>query len=531
MSSHPSRRSVLSAITFVPLPWLVPRPSVAGRELLRAVGVSPVPPPRVVDPGVEISPPHWPEMLTGDGTAAKAPHVPVASQVGSGRLSTRPAAVTGSYLVYPFPLTVLPPSLYPYRCVVPTPLADTGTHDRYGVRMVLLGGRLYDHPVAQAQYGIQMLESYRKTSVMAYLDRAVLQAQRLVNRRIVSGGWWYPYPFPYRIHAAYDIYQPPWFSMMAQGQALTLFVRLFELTGVELWKTAADQTYATFLVPAVARKPWGVHVVNGLLWLDEYPNPVAVRGDCTYNGHIFAAFGLYDYWRITQDAVCKTLVQAAFTTARDGGMLVRSRGWRSHYCVTHGLDSGSYHSTHMGQNLNLHAITGDLVFARLADLFAADYPPLSSGSVHFEPGNYTGYRFNSAGTVLGSRPLGIAHTSSAPDSDRGKVMRNTGIWYQVSAGTLAGYKVREWPQHCYQVGRYSVLGYRIQRAGTVVANPGKVYQVSDTAGVTGSRPTGLTVGDPVSIQVRATVNGVEHFQLATGIDAGWYVGSATVRLS
>ncbi len=528
MSEPVSRRSILAGLAALPLvPRRIgPTDNSATSRLRQTVQPAAT---SVVDPAGEISPELAIRSLARGRAVKPLARAKVASVPGSGRVS--PSVVQGAsdYLVYPFPLFTLEPGSLPYARLTPMPLVDTETHDSFGVRMTLRGAVLYDHPVAQAQYGIMLLESHRLTADQTFVDRAILQAQRLVDRRIEHQGWWFPYSFVYAVHRTYEVFKPPWFSMMAQGQALSLFVRLFELTGDPVWRVAADQTYATFLVAPVAGQPWGVHVVDGLLWLDEYPSPVSLRGDRTYNGHIFSAFGLYDYWRLTPTDECTALLRAALTTARDGGLLVRSRGWRSHYCVTHGLDAGYYHTTHIHENLSLQGITQDPVFAQRADLFAADYPPLSSGSVHFQPGSYTGYKFNSGGGVLASKPLGISHSSSAPDTDRGKVIRHSGIWYQISAGTLAGYEVQEWPSHCYQVGMYAVLSYLVQRPGTVVAKPGSVYNLS-AAGLVGSRLTSLKVGDAVDIQTRAVVNGVEFLLLATGVDAGWWVATSGVLL-
>ena len=45
------------------------------------------------------------------------------------------------------------------------------------------------------------------------------QAQRIVRRRLAYGdGWFYPYRFRYGLHRTGDVYNPPWYSMMARGR-------------------------------------------------------------------------------------------------------------------------------------------------------------------------------------------------------------------------------------------------------------------------------------------------------------------------
>ena len=69
----------------------------------------------------------------------------------------------------------------------PTPRVDSGTHDSAGVRMALRDGRLYNHPVGQAQYGLLNVSTYLLSHDAFYLNRAVAQANRLVATRVVSG--------------------------------------------------------------------------------------------------------------------------------------------------------------------------------------------------------------------------------------------------------------------------------------------------------------------------------------------------------
>jgi hypothetical protein len=493
-------------------------------------------PPPVVDPAYEMAPPDSPRTIMqqqaplgrADGRRLKPT---TESAPGSATTFSATATVPFQFKYDNFDIRELPVGISPYHMSIPDPLVDTGTHDSTGVRMVLLGTTLYNHPVAQAQYGIRLLESYRITGDTTYLDRAKLQAQRLVDRRVLrDGAWFYPYPFRYALHRLYDIYDPPWYSMMAQGQALSLFVRMFKVTGEAAWKTAADATFASFLLPAVAGKPWGVYVVDGHLWLEEYPNPKVIKGDRTFNGHTFSAYGLYDYYLLTGDANAKLLLQGAITTYRDSADLIRIRHWRSRYCVTHGLDAGNYHSTHINQWIQWFAITGDTWLAKVGDLWDTDYPLQGvKGSVHFGPGTHYGYKFNNVGTILARKTITLSRASSAPSVDRGKVMNHTGIWYSISAGSLAGYQVGEYRGVRYQVGTYALLGYKLFRNGTITQDTPVAYSIDSAGRMSGVR-TVYHIGDPVTVDARAVLNGVEHIRLAEGDYAGkWLAFGAVLR--
>src|SRR3989304_4560902 len=108
------------------------------------------------------------------------------------------------------------------------PVDDERPRDPSGVLMHLEGSTLYDHPVEQAQYALALLGGYRQTGDAERLARARLQADRLLDRAVAQGGaLYFPYPFDFARHGNYrDVMVAPWYSAMAQGQALSVFVRL-----------------------------------------------------------------------------------------------------------------------------------------------------------------------------------------------------------------------------------------------------------------------------------------------------------------
>lgn len=534
--AHLTRRAVLGAAAAAgAAPLVMPVPAAA-----RAVAAADPGGPHPINPAYEISPPGpfeepWarPHLPNADAhrLAPRDHSAPGEGELTDPRQTFAASAIPFQFVYHAFAVRELPVEISPYYRSTPVPLVDTGYHDSKGVRMFYRDGKLYDHPVAQAQYGIQLLESYRLTGNTTYLARAREQAQRLWDRRVVrSNAWFYPYPFSFQLHGTADIYNPPWYSMMAQGQALSLFTRLHKVTGATAWRTAADATFASFLLPPAAGQPWGVYVVDSHLWLEEYPHPKMIKGDRTYNGHTYSAYGLYDYWLLTQNPDAKLLLQGAMTTTRDVAAAIRTRTWRSKYCLAHGVDSGHYHVLHMGQLAQLYAITGDSYLARIADLFYDDFPPYQvPGTVRFAAGAHTGCKFNSLGQVTATKRLALSATSSAPSTARQKVWHQPGLWYSISAGALAGYQVQENPPYRYQLGAYAGLGYLLHRPGVIAAPTPKAYTV-DKYGRMTSVVTTYQVGDPVTVDMRGVLNASQYVHLAEGSYAGrWLPLSAVTR--
>lgn len=122
----------------------------------------------------------------------------------------------------------IPYAELPYHDQPDAPVVDAGLRDGGGVRMFRWQGKgkLLDHPVAQAQWGLSNLNTYRRTGKRMFLERAMAQAQRNLDRRVESrGGWWYPYEFDLTRCESTPVIDAPWYSAMAQGQLLGLFVK------------------------------------------------------------------------------------------------------------------------------------------------------------------------------------------------------------------------------------------------------------------------------------------------------------------
>ncbi|MCD2444059.1 cell wall-binding repeat-containing protein [Agromyces sp. SYSU K20354] len=265
--------------------------------------------------------------------------------------------------------------------------------DSTGLRIYLRRdtGTRGDHPVAYAQYGIAALARYQETGDPKWLTRAIRHADRLTQIRVErAGAWWYPYNWPWTYYTR--TMKAPWYSAMAQGQALSLFTRLAEETGQAKWVTAADKTWATFKQPYSARSPWSSLVIDRHLYFEEYAGnqpPLLVL-----NGQIFALFGLYDYWRYTGNAEVARYFDGGATAVVDRMMpLVRVPGGTSYYCVQAEYcqsplwQNAAYHGIHSWQLDTLARITGDTRFTTWAADLRADRPARTFGSTSdFEPG-------------------------------------------------------------------------------------------------------------------------------------------------
>ena len=257
-----------------------------------------------------------------------------------------------------------------------------GPVDSAGVRMFDVGGRLYDHPVIQSQWGLMTLEAYRRQGLPRLLTTARAQADRQVERHVTSRrAWFFPYRFDFALARRHGfVERAPWYSGMAQGEALSLFSQLAQLPEVEpaarqVYRSAARATFRSLLRRPSRGNPWVSMVDARATWrLQEYPNRKVAASDYTFNGHVFALLGLYDYYRLTGSRLAAALFDGAATTALHYAKVIRRPGGLSSYCVPHNVFREHYHSIHISLLRQLHWLTGDQRFSAWARRFSADSP-------------------------------------------------------------------------------------------------------------------------------------------------------------
>lgn len=245
------------------------------------------------------------------------------------------------------------------------------------------------HPVALAQYGLAALGSFQLTGDPEYLRRAEATAHKLLDGATATddGALWFAYPFEHSLHGDESMtLSAPWYSGMAQGQGLSLFVRLAETSSDPAWAKAADQTFLTFQPGEQGSEspegPWFAHVDSGgCLWFEEYVG--SVEPTQVVNGHIYAMYGVADYFRLTQDPTAAELFDGAATTVVQSFATYRAPGDVSYYCAAQYCKDaewqpGSYHRGVVRQLETLSLMTSDRTFLDRANILRSDY--LDSGS-------------------------------------------------------------------------------------------------------------------------------------------------------
>lgn len=410
----------------------------------------------------------------------------------------------------------------------------------------------YDHPVGQAQFGLGCIASYRTETDPArkalFLTRARAQADRLIAQHVEArGGWWFPYGFDFThaVHSGVD-YTAPWYSGMAQGEVISLFVQLAGLDEVcaedqTRYMSAAALTLASLLVHD-EEYPWAVNVDSaGYLWIQEYPGAEPGTGDYTYNGMIFAMFGLYDYYTATGSQAAADLYDACATTIARYFPLLRNSKWFSFYCQTHRIPAPTYHQHHINLLLQVQRQVGSPDFADFTDRLVDDYPAPVSGTIAFEAGSHVLYRFDTAASgawvsakgdaQLESKGVTFSQDTAAPASMRRRI-QGRGIYYLISAGAYAGWWVGESWSKAYLLGTHLATIYRPTRTVTFPGGgtPIDTYKVAADGTITSVKTVSFANPSNAPSDRRAIVNGRPMHQITAGGLTGYWVPASSVTV-
>jgi hypothetical protein len=439
--------------------------------------------------------------------------------------AARPA-VSG-YFRAPDAMYALPVGRRPYDTPDVTPVGGFGLVDATGVRMFKVNGKLYNHVVFQGSYALQNLNSYRLTGNQAYLTIATRNAQRLADRHVVSAGaWYFPYDFNFApLGDSSEMLRAPWYSGMAQGRVLSVFVRMYQVTGDPKWRTAADATFASMGLAPSARLPYGSYVDNKKhLWLEEYPRYPASISENVLNGHIVAIWGLFDYWTMTHSLLAQQLAKGAIATVKATAMNgFRRVNGSSLYSLRHRTLANSYHQMHIEQFLQLWQYTHDIFFVTTANAYRADYPkPATAGTMRATPRTSTIYQVNSAMRVVRSSRVHFSRITHAPADHRQRITGGP-VALRVSRGPYAGWWFPEAYGTTWLLGAADTHGYAPDVHVRIAPGSYSAYRFNAAGEQSGRKTVRFHTASSAPSAVSGTVLGRYSYYFTTGTYAGYWL--------
>lgn len=411
------------------------------------------------------------------------------------------------------------PELNSYYLASAPPLRAEAANLSYtpdGVPLRVIDGKEYDHPVLQAQFMLKHINTLRRVGSQEHAEILAATARRLMSYAVESRGALY---FPYNFEWNRGKQQPPWYSAMAQGQILSAMARLYELDPRDEYLEFSRKIYQSFLnLPDAddSKTPWVVDIDSeGYLWLEEYPHPG--QGKCVINGHLFACWGLYDYWRVFESANALTLAEAALKTFKRYIWTSRNPGWSSHYDMTEFFLIRNYHQTHISQLETTYNFTDDPFFLEMADLLEGDFPSFQrGGSLYLGAGAHTLFMMDNIAVpskVTDSKMVQLDKAIAVSFAVRTKVETADGIWLRISQGEHENWWVREeagraFPRLCLDKHTYS-------RPRRITIGTGDLthHTFNEWASPVDIQKTEITVPVTLTIKSKALWNGVWYYEL------------------
>jgi heparosan-N-sulfate-glucuronate 5-epimerase len=246
-----------------------------------------------------------------------------------------------------------------------------GAFDDNGVPMNAGSDGRYYYPINIAQYGFMLHADWLETgaaATMETLERCLAVLEDLKTEDDQHCVWWHQFREP-----KYGL-DPPWASAMAQGELISLYLRLWQAVERPTLLESARKAYQFMKVPVEER---GVRRRDdqGNLWLEEYP---LKEPSFVLNGFIYALFGLYDLYRVTRDPEVKQDIDACLDT-----LIARLPDFDAGYWSIYDLQERElvryYYqkNVHIPQMAILEELTGNPLFGEYRERWQRQLTPLN----------------------------------------------------------------------------------------------------------------------------------------------------------
>lgn len=242
-------------------------------------------------------------------------------------------------------------------------------------------GKPYWHPVKAIQFGFECLARYEKSRDRLYLKKAQANLNELAAQASVpaSDSLLIEYRFDFALHGdKANMIHSPWRSAMAQGEAVSLSMWMYQFTQDSKYLELARQ-FLKPLLDICSEKSFSDPCVTFIdnrqnLWLEEYAGDVAPMK--VINRHIFALWGLYDYWVATGDSQTLEILNMGIDTLENQFTNFRCPGCISFY-GTRVKDNPraqdlSYHHVVTKQLLILSQMSGDSELQQMSNFLRDD---------------------------------------------------------------------------------------------------------------------------------------------------------------
>lgn len=246
-----------------------------------------------------------------------------------------------------------------------------GYFDEKGVPMIMAENNLIYSPVNICQYGFILHSEWKaeKDQEKMVQLNSCLSVLETLKQEDEHTAVWYQHHVDHKYHI-----QPPWPSAMTQGEIISFYLRMYqEISDIQLLRTA-EKAY-TFMQKGVDEGGIRRCDEKKNVWLEEYPSEPP---SYVLNGFIYAIWGLYDLYRVTERADVKADIDACVKTLKENIHRYDSGYWSYYDLVKKELVRYYYQkNVHVPQLEVMYALTGIELFKHYSDKWKKTLTPFN----------------------------------------------------------------------------------------------------------------------------------------------------------
>lgn len=224
------------------------------------------------------------------------------------------------------------------------------------------------HPVNACHYALFCYDEYKRTGEVEYKEAFIAQVNYLMDPDSyhIIDDFSIAYPYDIKFH---DL-NPPWYSALAQSEAISVLIRYYALTGDKdalpiIWKLK------NFMVsPQEGNCGTKSITPEGNVWYEEYPNSKQERQ--VLNGFLLAIVALYEYSQLfPSDTASYALYKETIQTLKESYKFYDTGTWLKYNRGDGRQVSNGYMKWQILEMKLLYEITGDVYFKDLMMLISS----------------------------------------------------------------------------------------------------------------------------------------------------------------
>jgi len=220
----------------------------------------------------------------------------------------------------------------------------------------------HHNPVTVCQYALAQYNRFLASGSLQAKENFLIQANWLLMN-YESGPYdsavWY-----YRLNIPFYGLRKPWISGMAQGEALSVLLRAYQVSKEENFLFVAEKAWKIFDVPV---QDGGIISTfpDGAIAIEEYPsNPKSN----VLNGFIFALFGIYDFRLMSKNGHADILFNDCIQSLKKNLIHYDTTYWSLYDLMKPPrLTSRAYHRLHIALLRGLSQVTHDKSFLKISN--------------------------------------------------------------------------------------------------------------------------------------------------------------------